>query len=82
MAPRPIIGTPTRQINTRTEQERERETERWRETQTETQVNDLLASEVTSKRTRGYALTFGGTEGSTLVRREWFDAVAKGMVRC
>ena len=31
---------------------------------------------------RGYELTFGGTEGSMLVRREWFDAVSKGMVQC
>ena len=32
----------------------------------ETQVNELLDSGVTSNRTRGYALTFGGTEGSML----------------
>ena len=30
----------------------------------------------------GHAFTFGGTEGSMLVRRGWFDAVSKGMVRC
>jgi len=54
----------------------ERETER----ETETQVNYLLVSGVTSKRNRGYALTFGGTEGSMLGRREWFDVVTKGMV--
>ena len=60
----------------RTERERERERE------TETQVNGSLASGVTSKLTRGYTLTFGGTEGVMLVRREWFDAVSKGMVLC
>ena len=27
--------------------------------------------------TRGHALTFGGTEGLMLVRREWFNAVSK-----
>ena len=47
----------------------------------ETQVKDLLASEVTIKG-RGYALTFGGTEGLMVVRRELFNAVSKGMVRC
>ena len=46
----------------------------------ETQVNELLDSGVTSNRTRGYALTFGGTEGSMLGRRGWFDALTKGMV--
>ena len=69
---------------------RERERERWREgemesrtereRETDTRVKDLLASGVTSKRTRGYTLTFGGTEGSILGRREWFDAVSKGFV--
>jgi hypothetical protein len=44
-------------------------------------VKDLLASGVPPKG-RGYTLTFGGTEGSMMVRREWFDAVSKGMVRC
>ena len=61
---------------------RKRDTEGETERETETQVNDLLASGATSKRTRGYALTFGGTEGLMLVRREWFDTVSKGMVQC
>ena len=50
------------------------------ERRAETRVNGSLASGVTSKRTRGYALTFGGTEGSMLVRREWCNAVTKGMI--
>ena len=30
--------------------------------------------------TKGYELTFGGTEGSMLGRRGWFDALTKSMV--
>jgi hypothetical protein len=30
--------------------------------------------------TRGYGLTFGGTDGSILGRKGWFDAFSKGMV--
>ena len=45
----------------RTEEKMERETEKERdgetERETETRVNDLLASGVTTKRSRGYALT-------------------------
>ena len=43
-------------------------------------VNDLLASRATSKRTRGYVLTFGGSEGLMQVRKGWFDGESKGMV--
>ena len=32
------------------------------------------------KLTRGSRLTCGGTEGPIRVRREWFDALSKGMV--
>ncbi len=45
-------------------------------------VKDLLASGVPPKGLEARALTFGGTEGSMLVRRGWFDAVSKGMVQC
>jgi uncharacterized protein HemY len=31
--------------------------------------------------TRGYALTFGGTAGLLLVRKEWFAVVTKCMIR-
>ena len=41
-------------------------------------VKEVLASGVTSKRTRGYALTFGGTDGSMLGRSVWFNAESKG----
>jgi hypothetical protein len=44
-------------------------------------VKDLLASGVPPKG-RGYVFTFGGTDGSMLGRRGWFDALSKGMVRC
>ena len=49
------------------------------EREMETQVNDLLASGVPPKGLdRGYALSFGGTEGLMLGRRGWFNAVTKG----
>ena len=41
------------------------------------QVEEILASWSTSKRTRGYAFTFGGTDGFMLGRKGWFDAVLK-----
>jgi hypothetical protein len=58
----------------------EREGGRDGERETETRVKDLLASGVPPKRSRDYVFTFGGTEGSMLGRRGWFDAVSKGMV--
>ena len=65
-----------------TERERRRdgqiEREREKERETETRVIDLLDSGVTPKRTRGYAFTFGGTDGLKLGRRVWFDAGLKG----
>ena len=48
--------------------------------QTETRVKDLLASGVPPKGLETRAFTFGGTEGSMLGRRGWFDALTKGMV--
>ena len=61
---------------------RERRREKRRERQRHELMTSWLLEYNTSKRTRGYALTFGCTEGSMLVRREWFDAMSKGMVRC
>ena len=46
-----------------------------RDGETDTRVKDLLASGVPPK-----GLTFGGTEGSMLGRRGWFNALSKGMV--
>ena len=43
----------------------------------ETRVKDLLASGVPPKGLEARAFTFGGTEGSMLGRRGWFDAVTK-----
>ena len=48
----------------------------------DTRVKDLLASGVPPKRPEARTLTFGGTEGSMLGRRGWFNALSKGMVRC
>ena len=45
-------------------------------------VKEVLASGVPPKGLEARALTFGGTEGSMLVRRGWFDAVSMGIVRC
>ena len=47
------------------------------ERQTDTRVKDLLASGVPPKGLEARAFTFGGTEGSMLGRRGWFNAVAK-----
>ncbi len=44
-------------------------------------VKYLLASGVPPKGLEAHALTFGGTEGSMLGKRGWFDAFSKGMVR-
>jgi hypothetical protein len=41
---------------------------------------DLLAYGVPPKGLEARAFTFGGTEGSMLGRRGWFDALSKGMV--
>jgi hypothetical protein len=48
--------------------------------ETETRVKDLLAYGVPPKGLEARAFTFGGTEGSMLRRRGWFDALSKGMV--
>ena len=59
----------------------ERQTERKTERQTDTRVKDLLASGVPpiglSLEREACAFTFGGTDGSMLGRRGWFDAVTK-----
>ncbi len=64
-------------------------TDRQRDGETESQVKDLLASGLPPKGLEARAFTFGGTEGSMLGRRGWFNAVAKrfdagkkGMIRC
>ena len=54
------------------------------ERHTERQIHKLKTSwllEYLQKDWR-HALTFGGTEGSMLGRRGWFDASSKGMVQC
>ena len=71
-----IIGAPPIQNHQRTDRETTRQTDR----QTETRVKDLLASGVPPKGLEARAFTFGGTEGSMLGRRGWFDALSKGMV--
>ena len=43
----------------------------------DTRVKDLLASGVPPKGLEARAFTFGGTEGSMLGRKGWFDAVLK-----
>jgi len=43
-------------------------------------VKEVLASGVPPKGLEARAFTFGGTEGSMLGRRGWFDALSKGMV--
>ena len=67
----------------------DRDSERRRDGETETRVKDLLASGVPPKGLEARAFTFGGTEGSMLGRRGWFDAVTKrfdagkkGMIQC
>ena len=42
----------------------------------------FLAGTIPSLQLEARALTFGGTEGSMLGRRGWFDAFSKGMVQC
>ena len=58
---------------------RDRDTHGRSKRETETQVKDLLASGVPPKGLEA-RVNFGGNKGSMLVRREWFDAVSKGMV--
>jgi hypothetical protein len=48
------------------------------ERQTETRVKEVLAYGVPPKGLEARALTFGGTEGSMLGRRGWFDARSYG----
>ncbi len=64
-------------------------TDRQTDRQTDTRVKEVLASGVPPKGLEARAFTFGGTEGSMLGRRGWFnavkkrfDAVKKGMIRC
>ncbi len=45
-------------------------------------VKEVLASGVPPKGLEARAFTFGGTEGSMLGRRGWFNVLSKGMVRC
>ena len=63
---------------THTDGRRDGETERRRDRETDTRVKDLLASGVPPKGLEARALTFGGTEGSMLGRRGWFDARSYG----
>ena len=80
--PRNWYGTDRRRY-TQTDRQTEGLTERQRDRETERQRHELKRSwllGVPPKGLEARALTFGGTDGSMLGRRGWFDALSKGMV--
>ena len=76
------IGTGMRRTHTRMDGQREGRREGERDGERHRRRHKLMTSWILEylQKDRGYVLTFGGTEGSMLVRREWFDAVSNGMV--